>query len=136
MELNKVKQLAARTLGVGVKRVKITNGERAAEAITREDIRTLIKEKALVITPIVGTSRGRARKLMERKKKGRGKGLGKRKGTRKAREGKKVVWMKKVRAQRKKLKELRPQGYRNLYLRVKGGFFKSVKHLEGFIRGD
>ncbi len=136
MELNKLKQLTARTLGVGVKRVKITNEERAAEAITREDVRTLVKEKVIIITPIVGTSHGRARKLMARKKKGRGKGPGKRKGTRKVREGKKKVWMRKVRAQRKKLKELRPQEYRNLYLRVKGGFFKSVKHLESFIRGD
>lgn len=136
MDLNKVKQLSARTLGVGVKRVRITNEERAAEAITRDDIRTLVREKVIVIKPAVGTSRGRARALAKRKKLGRGKGPGKRKGAKKARMGKKKAWMIKVRAQRKKLRELRPQGYRNLYLRVKGGFFKSVKHLESFVRGE
>jgi large subunit ribosomal protein L19e len=135
VELNKVKLLGARTLGVGAKRVVIKDEARAAEAITREDVRTLVKEGAIEISPLVGTSRGRARVLAEKKKKGRRMGHGSRKGTKKARTNKKGIWMRKVRAQRRKLKELKPKNYRELYLKVKGGFFKNVKHLEAAIKG-
>jgi large subunit ribosomal protein L19e len=136
MKLNQLKQLAARTLKVGKNRVKITDEERAAEAITREDVRDLIKEKVIVIQKKTGVSRGRARKLHEKKKRGQKKGIGKRRGTKKVRTKKKKEWMKKVRAQRKKLKQLSPKNYRSNYKKVKGGHFKTVKQLETQVKKE
>lgn len=136
MELNKVRALAAKTLKVGQSRIRIVDGEKASEAITREDIRTLKKEGAIKVLPVKGTSRGRARVLAAKKKAGRKTGPGKRKGTRKTREKKKKKWMTQVRAQRKHLKAKRPENYRSLYKMVKGGYFKSLKHLETFIKKE
>jgi len=137
VKFDKLKELAARTLGVGKKRIQIVNEERAAEAITREDIRDLVKEGAITIKKKVGVSRGRARALLEKKKKGKRKGYGKRKGTRKARSRGKEDWTLKVRAQRRRLKLLKvklPHLYRKTYRMVKAGYFKSVKHLETHLK--
>jgi len=133
MELNKLRVLAAKTLKVGKSRIRITDTEKASEAITREDVRTLHKEGAIKILPATGTSRGRARVLAAKKKAGGRRGPGKRKGTKKTREKKKKKWMIQVRAQRKKLKQKKPLNYRKVYRMIKGGYFKSVKHLETFI---
>ncbi len=135
MELGKVKQLAARTYGVGVSRVKIMDPEQAKDVITREDVRNLVKKGVIVITKKKGTSRGRARILEKKRKKGRRRGPGSRKGKRTARKPKKEQWMERVRALRKVLKEIRPENYRKLYRMVKGGYFKSKKHLLNYIRG-
>lgn len=134
MELDQVKSVAAKVYKVGRERVKIINPERAKEAITRDDIRELVKEKAIVIKGVKGTSRGRARKIEAQKKRGRRKGPGKRKGKKTARESKKRAWIKKVRAQRKVLKKVRPSDYRSKYKMIKAGFFRSVKHLLSVIK--
>ncbi|MCD6522856.1 MAG: 50S ribosomal protein L19e [Candidatus Diapherotrites archaeon] len=136
MELNQVKQVAAKVYKVGKDRVKIIDETRAREAITRDDIRQLVKEKAIIIKSKRGTSRGRARVLKAQKKRGRRKGPGMRKGKKTARESRKKKWIKKVRAQRKKLKEIRPDDYRSKYRMVKAGFFKSVKHLLSAIKKE
>lgn len=133
MELNKLRTLAAKVLKVGKTRIRITNADKASEAITREDIRTLHKDRAIKVLPVTGTSRGRARVLKAKKKAGRKNGPGKRKGTKKARSNPKKKWMERVRAQRKLLKQKRPANYRKLYKMVKGGYFKSIKQLEAFI---
>lgn len=134
MELNKVRALAAKALGVGRSRIRFADAEKASEAITREDVRTLYKDRAIVVLPETGTSRGRARVLMAKKKLGRKVGRGKRRGTKGAREDKKAKWMRQVRSQRELLKAKRPLEYRKLYKMVKGGYFKSLKHLETAIR--
>ncbi len=135
MELGKVKQLAARTYGVGVSRIKIVDPEQAKDVITREDVRNLVKKGIIVITKKKGTSRGRARKLAEKKKKGRRRGPGSRKGKKTARASKKETWMTRVRALRKLLREIKPENYRKLYRMIKGGYFKNKKHLLNYIRG-
>ncbi len=135
MELKKVKELAARTFNVGIHRVKIKDSEKAKEAITREDIKRLVKTGAIEIKPKRGSSRGRARTLAKKKKLGRRRGPGSRKGKKTARKPAKKAWMEKVRALRKTLKELRPENYRELYKKVKGGFFRSKRHLLSYIRG-
>jgi large subunit ribosomal protein L19e len=110
-----------------------------ARAITREDMRRLIAKGVVKRKRDVGTSRGRARKLAEKKRKGRRIGRGSRKGTDNARFPKKKRWMLKIRSQRKLLKELRDKGeivkalYRKLYLKAKGGVFRSKAHMLGFI---
>ena len=75
--------------------------------MTKEDVRALVKEGAIKKKQVNSQSKGRARILKLKKKKGRKSGRGKKKGTKKARSEKKPTWMKNVRAQRKKLKELR-----------------------------
>ena len=77
------------------------------EAITKEDIRSLIKDKIIRKKPKVGVSRGRARKKAVQKKKGRRKGAGSRKGKTTARLPRKKSWINRIRAQRKLLQSLK-----------------------------
>ncbi len=143
MKLDIQKRLAAEILGCSKKRIKL-DLERLAdikEAITKADIRNLIKENAIKKIPKKGVSRGRARKRAIQKKKGRQKGEGSRKGGKNARLPKKEAWINRVRAQRLFLKALKDKGvidsklYRELYLKSKGGFFRSKRHIKIYLEG-
>ena len=129
------KIVAAKVLKCGVTRVRVLDEKAVAEALTREDIRSLIKKGAIIKLPKVGNSRAHANKIMEQKKKGRRIGRGSRKGTKKTTEPKKRKWIKTVRPIRRLLKELRETNridkddYRELYLKIKGGYFRNKKHL-------
>ncbi len=146
MNAEKAKQASALMLKTGKKNIKIDSKEmqRVKEAITKEDIRALIKEGIIQKKKIKAQSRGRARILAAKKSKGRKKGHGKRKGTRKARTESKKRWISRVRSQRKKLKELKEKnpekvqkiGYHKLYVMVKGNYFRGKKYLEKFVLGD
>ena len=126
---------------VGKRRIKFDSNKltEIKEAITKRDLKGLINKKAIKIKPKRGTSRVRARKILKQKRKGRRKGVGSRKGTAKARLNPKKVWMNKIRIQRSFLKELKDkkiinnQNYRELYLKAKGGFFRSRRHLKTYI---
>lgn len=137
MNLKNQKRIAAKLLKVGLNRVRF-NKERlsdAAEAITREDIRSLIKNGVITLRPEKVTSRYRAKKTIEQKKKGRHKGYGTRKGKKKARQHGKESWIKKVRALRDELRKLKKEKkinksqYRKLYRQVKGNLYHSRRHL-------
>ncbi len=56
MQLNKKKELAARTLGVGKNRIlfNMTRLDEIKEAITKQDIKDLAAEKAIMIKEITG----------------------------------------------------------------------------------
>ena len=109
------------------------------EAITRADIRALISQGSITLLPKRGVSRARARVTAQQKAKGRRRGQGSRKGKKNARLPRKEVWISKVRLQRKVINEMRAKGdlsqstYVNLYRKVKGGFFRSRRHLELYI---
>ena len=113
--------------------------EEVREAITKEGVRDLIKTGVIRRKPVKGISRGRARARAKQKAKGRRKGKGSRKGSRTARLPKKKAWTNRVRVQRRLLQELRDKGYlepktyRMLYMKVKGGFFRSRRHVKLFI---
>lgn len=113
--------------------------EEIKEAITKADIRALIKDGFISRKRDTGVSRFRARRLARQKTKGRRKGVGTRKGKAKARTPKKNEWMNRVRLQRKLLKSLKKsnkltnENYRMLYLKVKGGFFRSKRHLQMYL---
>ena len=113
--------------------------DKIESAITREEIKQLISEKAIYRTPKKGISRSRARALNEKKKKGLRRGFGSRKGTAKARSPPKRIWIRKVRALRKKLRELKSQysitekDYRRLYVLSGSGIFDSVGDLVTYI---
>lgn len=64
MDLSKKKELAARTLGVGVGRVRfnMNNINEIKEAITKQDIRDLVSAKAIFVQPIKGRKANESRK--------------------------------------------------------------------------
>ena len=134
--------MAAQILKCGENRVFIDPYliEEVKMAITRNDIRNLIKEGIIQKKYKKGISKYRKNLNHERKKKGRGRGLGKRKGPKGARTPKKKAWMKRIRPQRRLLKKLRDRkqitttNYRKLYKNAKGGMFASVAQLNRHIK--
>ena len=144
MNLTSQRKLAAAVLDCGVYRVWI-DPERADEvsmAITREEIRSLIKSKAIKELPENSQSRGRARILAAKKKKGRRVGAGSKKGKKYSVVSRKTRWINRIRAQRKHLASLRERRvitvstYRNLYRKAKGGVFRSVAELDRYINDN
>lgn len=142
MGMKTVRRIAASILGVGEKRVRFKPDalEEIKEAMTREDVRALISKGLIWAEPEKGTSRARARKLHEQKKKGRRRGHGSRKGKRGARMKRKRAWVLRVRGQRKLLRALKGKGlikprvYRKVYRMIKGGYFKSKAHLLSYLK--
>ncbi len=142
--LAKQRRIAAKVLKVGEGRVWIDpeSISDVEEAITRADIRDLIEEGVIRKKPKRGVSRGRARVRALKKSLGRRKGHGSRKGTQGARRSKKRQWIIRIRALRRRLKELRAEGvidksmYHRLYNKAKGGEIKSVARLEAMIRKE
>lgn len=141
MDLKTQKRMAADVLDCGSNKVWIDpqRQDDVAEAITKVDIRRLVKEGAIKEKDSKGQSKDKARERKKQKEKGRKKGHGRRKGKEGSRQSEKEKWMTKVRAQRKLLKELKNNDkikrdtYRDLYKRVKGGNFNSKKQLRNFI---
>ncbi len=140
VNLRTKRQLVSRILGVGVDRVKFdpTYLDDVADAITRDNIRSLITANVIEIRPIKGTSKGRAHfKKAQRKK--RGTKHGSRKGSRGARVGKKEVYVKRVRAMRHQLKvskarkEIANESYWKLYKQVNGNQVRNLAHLRSLI---
>ncbi|RMF05956.1 50S ribosomal protein L19e [Candidatus Woesearchaeota archaeon] len=138
MKTSVQKRLAAQILKTSPKKVRL-DPERAdeiKEAITKADVKGLIAGGAIQRKPDRSTSRGRARKLHEQKRKGRRKGHGSRKGKATARQAKKEAWMARIRLQRKVLKSLKEankitnETFKDLYRKAKGGFFRSKRHLK------
>jgi large subunit ribosomal protein L19e len=139
MSLKSQRRLAAKILKIGQNRVWI-DPERISDvetAITREEIKKLIHEKAILTLPEKGISRSRARVLHAKKKKGLRRGPGKRSQPRVSR---KEVWMKKIRALRRRLRELKEKriitekAYRQFYKMAGSGVFESIAELERHIK--
>ena len=132
------RRLAAQVLKCGVNRVAFDNDrlEEIKEAITKTDIRALIGNGAISKRRSRSTSRFWARKRMHQKSLGKQKGFGSRKGKKTARQNPKLTWMNKIRLQRKFIKSLRSkdminsEAYHELYMKSKGGFFRSIRHLK------
>jgi large subunit ribosomal protein L19e len=140
-DLSNQKRLAAKVLGCGVHRVWMDPEASAdiAVAITREDIRGLIASGSIKAEAVKGVSRGRARDRDAKRKYGHRKGHGSRKGRKGARNPRKEQWMKKIRAIRRRLKELRADGtldkstYCKVYRKAKGGEYRSLAHMESHL---
>ena len=132
------KRLAADVLKATPKRIRFDKDRLndIQAAITKEDIRQLVTEGLITEIPKRGISRVRARKRAVQRSKGLRKGAGKREGTASARQPSKEVWMQRIRAQRAFLKELKDKGiitpatHRQLYLKSKGGYFRSIRHIK------
>ena len=142
MNLTTQKRLAADILKVGVNRVWIDpeRVEEVSSAITRDNIRQLINDKAIKAKPQKGISSYRSKKIAQQKKKGRRKGRGSIKGAKGARNPKKEQWMTTIRALRKDLKQMRDDReintttYRKLYRMAKGGAFRSKSYMKTYAR--
>jgi large subunit ribosomal protein L19e len=140
-DLANQRRLAAEVMGVGVNRVWLDTeaSKDIAAALTRDDIRKLIEEGKVDKRAIKGVSRGRARKLNKTRTYGHRKGHGSRSGAKGARRPRKEQWMKKIRALRSRLKELRGNKtidvatYRKLYSKAKGGEYRSKAHMNSHI---
>lgn len=142
--LSNQKRIASQVLGCGLNRVWMDPeaSEEIASAITRADIRELVANGAIKAEKVKGVSRGRARERDAKRKYGHRKGHGSRKGRKGARNPRKEQWMKKIRAIRKRLKEMRADGsldkstYCKVYRKAKGGEYRSVAHLEAHLESQ
>lgn len=138
MSLKSQRRLASQILKVGQGRVWIDpEGIDTVEvAITREEIRKLIHEGVIKSRPEKGVSRARAKVLHIKRKKGLRKGPGQKSGSAQAKISRKDVWMTKIRALRRKLREwkesrvIAESAYRELYTMAGSGLFKSTAEME------
>ena len=123
MNLKKKKKLVARVMNVGVDRVIFNESilDEIKEAITRQDILDLIKNKAIVLKNIKGR-----KKKEKRKRRGYG-------GVKKKIKKRKENYVKRVRKYRNYLKKLKnkipDEKYKELYKKIKQNIFKDIKHL-------
>ncbi len=139
MKLDAKRRMAASLLKCGVGRVRFgpAHLHDVKEAITKADLRLLVTDGVVTTKPLAVTSRVRARKIHAQKRKGLRRGSGSRKGS--SSRHHKESWMARVRAQRDFIKELKEKGlvavqtYRQLYRKVKGGFFRSRRHIKLFL---
>jgi len=141
MNLSNQRRLAAEILDVGQNRIWIDpeKTDEAETAITRSEIRKLIKDGVIKALPLRATSRVRARELAEKKRAGKRIGQGTKKGKKFSVVPEKIRWMSRIRALRRKLGEMRRKRiitvntYRGLYKKAKGGEFRSIAELERHI---
>ena len=144
------RRLAAQILKCGENRIRFDPDKltEIKEAITKTDIRSLINNGHISKKRLMNTSRFWVRKTKEQKSHGKQKGFGSRKGKKTARLEPKRTWMNKIRLQRNFIKSLRDKDmltitdYHELYMKSKGGFFRSIRHLKlytqerGLIKND
>jgi large subunit ribosomal protein L19e len=136
--MNNQRKIAMKLLKCGKERVWLdpSRADDIAQAITRHDVSRLIKDGVIAKIPEKGISSGRKSKAKAQKKKGRKHGYGSRKGTAHL---KKKMWMKKIRALRRYLVQLKEKGmitnavYRENYNKSKSGFFKDKKYLKTYL---
>ena len=136
VNLKAKKRLASRVTGVGVHRIRFDSDhlDDVADAITRENIRSLITANTIQIKSFTGTSRGRAQDKKDQKNK-RGTGQGSKQGRKGARVGKKEVYVAKVRSLRRLLKiakdrkDITNPEFWALYKKVGGNTVRNKAHL-------
>ncbi|MDE1764183.1 MAG: 50S ribosomal protein L19e [Thaumarchaeota archaeon] len=140
VNLKTKRQLVSRILGVGMDRIKFdpTYLDDVTDAITRQNIRSLITANVIEVKPIKGTSKGRAHfKKAQHKKRSRKQGS--KKGRKGARIGKKEVYVKRIRAMRHQLKvsksrkEITNESYWKLYKQTSGNQVRNLAHLRSLI---
>ena len=140
--LTSQRRLASQILKIGRNRVWIDPArvEDVEGAITREEVRKLIHEKIIVCLPEKGVSRGRAKTVQEKKRKGRRMGQGSYGGAGHATITKKEAWMTKIRSLRRKLRELKAsrviaeKTYTQTYRIAGSGRFESVADMERYLK--
>lgn len=141
MNLRLQKKLAARILKTSTSKITfdVNSLDQIKSAITGNDVKALIRKNIIAKKDVDLQSRVRARKNLVQKKKGRRKGGGSRKGSKNSRTPRKTQWIRKVRVQRGFLKSLHDgklidsKIHKEMYLKSKGGFFRSRRHLKMYM---
>ncbi|RNJ78206.1 MAG: 50S ribosomal protein L19e [Nitrosopumilus sp. H13] len=136
VNLRAKKRLASRVMGVGIHRIRFDSDhlDDIADAITRDNIRSLITANTIRKKSFTGTSRGRAQTKKSQRNK-RGTTQGSKHGRKGARVGKKEVYVAKVRALRRLLriakdrKDLTNPEFWSLYKKVGGNTVRNKAHL-------
>jgi ribosomal protein L19E len=131
MNLNKKKALAKRTLGVGEKRIVFVESmlEDIKDAITKQDIRELHKEGAILIKEV------RGRKIKKRKKSRSTGNVRKKVNTRKRDY---VILTRKLRnylAEMKKRGEISKEDVEDIRKKIRNKAFRSKAHLKEYLGG-
>jgi large subunit ribosomal protein L19e len=134
MDITNQRRMAAEILKCGRNRVKMNPNslEDIAEAVTRDDIRRLIKEGIIEARQKDGISNGRLKQRMEQKAMGK-------KG---ARQPRKRRWISTIRPIRRTLREYREnevisdETYRYYYKHASGGMFRSVSHMRTHMEAE
>ena len=133
MKLGKKKELAARTLKVGKERVVFveSRAKEIKEAITKQDIRDLVIDKAILVKEV----KGRKKKVLTKKKR-KSPGNIKRKVN-----VRKELYMIMTRKLRKYVKGMKSQGklskeqVEDIRKKIRNKAFKSLAHLKEHIGG-
>ena len=142
MKLNNQRRIAAQILGVGMSKIWF-NPEKLSEikeAITKSDIRSLIRAKIIIAKKTPHQSKSRTRKLRIKKRKGLRSGQGSRKGKRTARLSRKKIWIAKIRTQRgflrllKEKKLIENNKFVDMMAKAKGGFFRNKRHIKLYLQ--
>lgn len=141
MKVKSARRIIARKLNVGVSKIRISpeTASKVKEAITGADLGNLVAEKTVYKLKKNSQSMGRARVLKAKKRKGRKRGSGSKRGSYNARVKLRDMWIVRVRSQRKYIKSLltdkkiTKEQYRELYNKVKGGFFRSKGHINIYL---
>lgn len=138
------RRLAAQILKIGQNRVWIDPAriDEVEGAITREEVRKLIREKVIVSLPEKGVSRSRAKIIQAKKRLGRRSGPGSVTGARYAKVTQKEAWMIRIRSLRRKLRELKASRiiteatYTQYYRMAGSGRFQSIADMERNLKAN
>jgi LSU ribosomal protein L19E len=136
------KRLASEILGVGESRVRVDPARISdvAQAITREDIKRLIREGAIWVEPEHGITGYSSKVRHLKRKRGHRRGHGKREGSKNTRVGYKDAWVNRIRKIRRFLRYLRDKKvidrktYRKLYMLAKGNYFSTFSALKLYLK--
>ncbi|UCD14289.1 MAG: 50S ribosomal protein L19e [Thermoplasmatales archaeon] len=143
-DLRNQRRVAATILKCGENRVWMDpdRTDEIAKAVTRGDIKILVKGRAIKSRQVQGISSGRKKFRQKQKDKGRRKGHGSRKGAKYARLSRKERWINTIRPIRAYLRQLRDDklidrgAYRKYYRKAKGGEFRNKHHLKTHLISD
>jgi large subunit ribosomal protein L19e len=132
MNLRAKKQLAAKTFGVGKARIAFVNEriEEVKEAITKQDMRNLQKDGAIIIKEI----KGRSKNINKKKKSGMG-NVRVKVNTRKRDYVILTRKLRKVLADKKKKGEIDRKEIKEIRKKIRNKMFKSKVHLKEYIGG-
>lgn len=138
------RRIAAEVVGCGEHRIWF-DPEKSGEieaAISRDDVRTLLGSGAIQVLQKKGNSKGRSRIRKEKRAYGHCRGPGRRRGAAGARDPSKRQWIRRIRAIRRTLRQMREEGtldrhrYRVFYRKASGGEFRSVSHLKSQVESE
>ena len=143
-DLRNQRRVAATILKCGENRVWMDPDrvDEVAKAVTRGDVRILVRGGVIKSKKIQGISSGRKKFSQKQKEKGRRRGHGSRKGAKYARLSRKERWINTIRPIRRYLRELRDDKtidrsvYRKYYRKAKGGEFRNKHHLKTHLKSD